>query len=128
MASYHGPRGKLDISDDDKLFYGSGDDTSVRFDPSVGANGAYIVRDEINDQDRLEIRVGDVTRLLDQDVEFPDGDLAHPGIAFVNDPDTGFHRSAADTIQIVTGGDAEAEVTSGGDLNLEGVLTESTTV
>lgn len=38
----------------------------------------------------------------------PDGTAAQPSMSFVSDPDTGFYRSAANTIGIATGGVASA--------------------
>lgn len=36
------------LQDDEKQFFGTDDDFSLRFDPNVGANGTFIIRDEIN--------------------------------------------------------------------------------
>lgn len=66
--------------------------------------------------------------LQNTQARFVDGDISNPGIAFENDPDTGLRRSGANTLTFTTGGDDEMELTSGGNLNLEGTLTESTTV
>lgn len=57
-----------------------------------------------------------------------DGSVADPSLAWESDPDTGFIRPSADTIHFVAGGDAEMELTSAGNLNIQGELTETTTV
>lgn len=43
-----------------------------------------------------------------------DGILSAPGLPFFNDPNTGLHRSAADTIDIVTGGVSRLRISSTG--------------
>ena len=51
------------------------------------------------------------------------GSTSSVGIGFANDIDTGFYRPAANTIDVVTAGDAHARFDSTGNLIVEGNVT-----
>jgi len=54
----------------------------------------------------------------EQGVQTTDGTAALPSISFINDPNTGFWRPAADTIAWSTNGSERLRITSGGNLGL----------
>lgn len=53
-------------------------------------------------------------------LRLPDGTAALPALAFADDPDTGLHRPAADTVGIATNGAERLRVTAAGALLLGG--------
>lgn len=62
----------IDLPDDAKFGVGSNPpdgDISYRFDPSQGANGALVFRDEVNGEDRLYIPLSAAVQLVSQNLD-----------------------------------------------------------
>jgi hypothetical protein len=66
---------------------------------------------------------GNITSGAGYQVRWSDGSVAAPGYSFYADTDTGIHRSADNTLAIVTAGVTRATVGPTGTLNVVGALT-----
>lgn len=90
--------------------FGTGDDISKTFDPTVGASGAVVVRDEINNEDIAEYEVNGNVNFLNRDVHLDNGQFL-----------TGGDAGGADTqIAGITGGD----IVLFGDVSGNGLTTD----
>lgn len=65
----------LNIGDDDPLALGEGDDVELVFKPGVGSDGAYVIRDAVNDEDRLVVELGAAMQLANRPLDLNGQDL-----------------------------------------------------
>lgn len=127
-----------------KMLLGTDEDYSMAFDAAVGASGAVVFRDEANNQDRLEIRVGDVFRLLAQNLDVTGNDIDNIGgtpaanagaLRLANatalnwrssedDGDFGWRLDAAENMIYAAAGTDRAQFAENGNLSIEGTLSE----